>query len=72
MWIGSGGGFDILRKNNTTRQTESTKSTKLTAVYPMFIEDSEWEKAYYHLIEDIKKALRVIGKYSENRLLSEA
>lgn len=71
MWIGSGGGFDILRKNNTTRQTESTKSTKLTAVYPMFIEDPEWEKAYHHLIEDIKKALRVIGKCSENRLFKE-
>lgn len=69
MWIGSGGGFDIFQKNRNSRQTESTKSTKLSAVYPRFIDDEEWEKAYDNLVKDVRKALQKIGITSQNRLL---
>ena len=69
MWIGSGSGFDILQNNKQTRQTEATKSTKLSAVFPRFIDDEEWEKAYDNLIRDCRKALKRIGVTSQNRLL---
>lgn len=70
MWIGSGAGFDIFNIRNNG-SAEAAKSTKLSAVYPRFIQGIEWEEAYKNLIEDIRKTLRIYGKSSINRLLQQ-
>lgn len=67
MWLGCEGGFDLLKKDNT-----SSKSTKIHIVFPYLASDNiRWsDKAYEDLIDDANKVLTNTQNTANNRLLN--
>ena len=72
MWIGSGAGFSICKSRQGVQpEYLSKKSTTVTIAYPFFSSNNvkPVDDGYVNLIMDAKKALRIRGLSSSNRLL---
>lgn len=70
-WIGSGAGFDLLKKDYL--HYKAGKSTSVTIVFPYFCGDRiSWaDLAYENLIIDAKNSLKRRNKTSNNRMLTD-
>lgn len=68
-WIGSGAGFDLLKKEYL--HYKAGKSTSVSIVFPYFCgERISWaDSAYENLITDAKESLKRAQKSSNNRML---
>lgn len=57
IWIGSGGGFDLLNIKKRSSELRSDKTTSIPIFYPFFVQESiDWATDhYYNFMEDAKK-----------------
>lgn len=73
LWIGSEGGFDLLRKDKRGFRTESSKSTTIHMKYPFLQSNSDAAYgSYSNFISDAERIARKNPHYGDaiNRLLS--
>lgn len=75
LWIGSEGGFDLLKKDKRGFRTESSKSTTIHIKYPFLQSNSDAAYgSYINFLNDAERIMRNnphLGK-ANNRLLSES
>lgn len=73
LWIGSEGGFDLLKKDNYGFHLQSTKDTKTHIIYPFLQESSNWSVVSYNNLMNkalcIMRSHQPIGSNNRNRLL---
>ena len=72
MWIGCGGGFDLLKPDKRGFHEESEKTTTIPMIYPDLQDSTDWATQAFDLFisdaKEIKKSHRCIGS-GHNRLL---